>query len=82
MCLKLHRIAGNRAKEIRPEVNRLCGQLARKLARYHNGEADEAFRWLMTVKERVYAGESNAELVWNQAAEQLGACLLRKSVRI
>lgn len=74
MCLKLHRIAGNRAKEIRPEVNRLCGQLARKLARYHNGEADEAFRWLMTVKERVYAGESNAELVWNQAAEQLGAC--------
>lgn len=77
MCLKLHRIAGNKAKEIRPEVNRLCGQLARKLARYHSGEADEAFRWLMTVKERVYAGESNAELVWKQAADQLWQCCVR-----
>ena len=77
MCLKLHRIAGNKAKEIRPEVNRLCGQLARKLARYHSGEADEAFRWLMTVKERVYAGESNAELVWKQAADQLRQCCVR-----
>lgn len=77
MCLKLHRIAGNKAKEIRPEVNRLCDQLARKLARYYSGEADEAFRWLMTVKERVYAGESNAELVWKQAADQLRQCCAR-----
>ena len=70
-CLKLHRTALRKTREIRPEVNALCDRLERRLGRWADERLQEAFRWLVTVRERVFAGESNAELVWNQAMDQL-----------
>lgn len=70
MCLKLHQTARRKAREIRPEVNELCERLERRLGRWNDERLQEAFRWLITVRERVFAGESNAELVWKQAMEQ------------
>ena len=70
-CLKLHRTAMRKTREIRPEVNALCDRLERRLGRWADQRVQEAFRWLVTVRERVFAGESNAELVWNQAMDQL-----------
>ena len=71
MCLKLHQTARRKTREIRPEVNALCDRLERRLGRWTDERLQEAFRWLVTVRERAFAGESNAELVWNQAMRQL-----------
>lgn len=71
VSLKLHQIAGKKALEIRSEINQLCDSLQRKIHIYQSERLQEAFVWLVTVRERVFAGESNAELVWKQAMEQL-----------
>ena len=68
---RLHIIAMKKARESRPEVERLFAELDRRLQNYRFGELQEAFYWLETVKERVYAGESNAEIVWNHAYQRL-----------
>lgn len=71
MCLKLHQIARKKALEVPSEIKQLCDRLERRLEHYQNERIQEAFRWLVTVRERVFSGESNAELVWKQALEQL-----------
>lgn len=71
VSLKLHHIAGKKMLETRSEVNQLCDILQRKIYIYQSEKLQEAFEWLVTVRERAFAGESNAELVWRQAMEQL-----------
>ena len=71
MCLRLHQIAKKKIRTAKAEAELLCARLECRLDRYQNEKLQEAFRWLVTVRERVFAGESNAEHVWNQAEEDL-----------
>lgn len=69
--LKLHRMAGKKMKKIRPEIKQMFEKLERQIRNYENERLRESFQWLVSVNDRVFAGESNAEIVWNQAMEQL-----------
>ena len=68
--LKMHRIACKKAEKAEPDIRYLCDILQRKISWYKDARLNEAFRWLEIVRERAFAHESNAELVWRQAFGQ------------
>lgn len=67
MSLKLHKIARRKAEDTKEETERHFAALRRRLQPYQDSRLWDDFNWLETVKDRVYAGESNSEVVWGQA---------------
>ena len=80
MNLKLHLIAKKKSGTIKPEIESDMLKFERKISRFHNEELNGAFSWLSIVKNRVYTGESNAELVWKYAMDELKVCCKKMCV--
>lgn len=80
VSLQLHKTAKKKAQESREGIEHIFFLLRRRLENYQSEKVREAFRWLETVKERVYAGESNAEVTWKQAFEKVVDTCVREDV--
>ena len=80
MNLKLHLIAKKKSGAAKSEIDSDILKIERKISRLHNEELSGAFSWLSIAKNRVYTGESNAELVWKYAMDKLKACCQRVSL--
>lgn len=80
MSVELHHIARKKVPKAVKKVNSLMDSLLELVLKYHAEEISSAYKWLGLIKDRIFAGENNAEAVWKQAQSNFLQILKRLEI--